>query len=507
MHERERDTIEMERRHKVAAVLLGLSVGFVLGVTSAGSGALIAVGLILLFRLTPQRVVGTDVFHAAILLWAAGLAHVTAGNVDFGLVGTILLGSVPGVWLGSHWSVRVDPAVLRTTLAVVLIGAGIALLDQGRARHPGRRYRAVPRGRHRPARGHHAPVAKGSDRGRHVMVVMTPEATPAQIDAVVERLQAGGVHAKVMPGELTTAIGAIGDPEGVREMGLEGLPGVDRVVPISRPYKLASSELSHHEPTTFEVNGHRVGAPETFCLIAGPCTVESRDQTLGVARTVAAAGASMLRGGAYKPRTSPFAFQGLGTEGLGILREAREETGLPIVSEMTSAELADSFAESVDVIQVGARNMQNYGLLEVVGKLDKPVLLKRGLSSTLDELLQAADYILKEGNERVMLCERGIRTFDNAMRFTLDLGAVPWLKLHTHLPIIVDPSHASGDRRLVGPLSRAAAAVGADGIIVEVAEDPEVALCDGPQQLYAADFPDFAADVAAHAKLAGRALA
>jgi 3-deoxy-7-phosphoheptulonate synthase len=340
-----------------------------------------------------------------------------------------------------------------------------------------------------------------------MMVVMTPEATPAQIDAVVERLQEAGVHAKVMPGELTTAIGAIGDPEGVREMGLEGLPGVDRVVPISRPYKLASSELSHHEPTIVEVNGHRIGAPDTFSLIAGPCTVESREQTLSVARTVAAAGASMLRGGAFKPRTSPFAFQGLGIEGLGILREAREETGLPIVSEMTSADLADSFTDAVDVIQVGARNMQNYGLLEVVGKLDKPVLLKRGLSSTLDELLQAADYVLKEGNERVILCERGIRTFDSAMRFTLDLGAVPWLKLHTHLPVIVDPSHASGDRRLVGPLSRAAAAVGADGIIVEVAEDPEVALCDGPQQLYAADFAEFAADVAAHAKLAGRALA
>ena len=337
-----------------------------------------------------------------------------------------------------------------------------------------------------------------------MMVVMTPEATPAQIEAVVERLQAGGVHAKVMPGELTTAIGAIGDPEGVREMGLEGLPGVDRVIPISRPYKLASSELSHHEPTSFHILDRHVGSPETFCLIAGPCTVESRDQTLGVARAVAAAGASMLRGGAFKPRTSPFSFQGLGLEGLEILRAAREETGLPVVSEMTSTQLADDFSGSVDVIQVGARNMQNYGLLEVVGKLDKPVLLKRGLSSTLDELLQAADYILKEGNERVILCERGIRTFDNAMRFTLDLGAVPWLKLHTHLPVIVDPSHAAGDRRLVEPLSRAAAAVGADGIIVEVHEDPEVALCDGPQAVYARDFKDFADHVAAHAALVGR---
>jgi 3-deoxy-7-phosphoheptulonate synthase len=340
-----------------------------------------------------------------------------------------------------------------------------------------------------------------------MMVVMTPEATPAQIEAVVAKLEARGVHAKVMPGELTTAIGAIGDPEGVRELGLEGLAGVDQVIPISRPYKLASSELSHHEPTTFTISNRVVGGGRTFCLIAGPCTVESPDQTLTVARAVAAAGASMLRGGAFKPRTSPFSFQGLGREGLRVLAEVRSEVNLPIVSEMTSAEHADAFADLVDVVQVGARNMQNYGLLEVVGKLDKPVLLKRGLSSTLDELLMAADYVLKEGNERVILCERGIRTFETAMRFTLDLGAIPWLKLHTHLPVIVDPSHASGDRRLVGPLARAAAAAGADGIIVEVADDPEAALCDGPQQLYAKDFPAFAAEVAAHAGLLGKALA
>jgi 3-deoxy-7-phosphoheptulonate synthase len=339
-----------------------------------------------------------------------------------------------------------------------------------------------------------------------MMVVMTPQATEAQIAAVVERLESAGVHAKVMPGELTTAIGAIGDPEGVRAMGLEGLPGVDQVIPISRPYKLASSELSHHAATVFDVDGRRVGG-DTFCLIAGPCTVESREQTLTVADMVAAQGASMLRGGAFKPRTSPFAFRGLGLDGLAILREARERTRLPIVSELTDAANSEALAEVVDVIQVGARNMQNYGLLEIVGKLGKPVLLKRGLSSTLDELLMAADYILKEGNERVMLCERGIRTFETAMRFTLDLGAVPWLKLHTHLPVIVDPSHASGDRRLVEPLARAAAAAGADGIIVEVTEDPEIALCDGPQQLYARDFPAFALAVADHARLVGKTLA
>jgi 3-deoxy-7-phosphoheptulonate synthase len=339
------------------------------------------------------------------------------------------------------------------------------------------------------------------------MVVMTPQATEAEIAAVVEKLEARGVHAKVMPGELTTAIGAIGDPEGVRDMGLEGMPGVDQVIPISRPYKLASSELSHYEPTTFDVDGRRVGGGQTFCLIAGPCTVETREQTLTVADAVSKGNASMMRGGAFKPRTSPFAFQGLGLDALDILREARDATGLPIVTELTDVANAEPLAEVADVIQVGARNMQNYRLLEVVGKLGKPVLLKRGLSSTVDELLQAADYILKEGNDQLMLCERGIRTFETATRFTLDLAGVAYLKLHTHLPVIVDPSHAAGDRRLVEPLSRAAAAIGADGIIVEVADDPEAALCDGPQQLYARDFGRFSQSVAAHAALLDKRLA
>ena len=341
-----------------------------------------------------------------------------------------------------------------------------------------------------------------------MMVVMTPEATPAQIDAIVERLQAGGVHAKVMPGELTTAIGAIGDPEGVREMGLEGLPGVDRVIPISRPYKLASSELSHHEPTTFEVNGHRIGAPNTFSLIAGPCTVESREQTLGVARAVAAGGRfDAARGRLQASDITRSPFRDWALTGSSILREAREETGLPIVSEMTSADLADSFADAVDVIQVGARNMQNYGLLEVVGKLGKPVLLKRGLSSTLDELLQAADYVLKEGNERVILCERGIRTFDNAMRFTLDLGAVPWLKLHTHLPVIVDPSHASGDRRLVGPALARRRGGRRRRHHRRGGRGPGAGALRRPAAALRGRLPEFAADVAAHARLAGRELA
>ncbi len=335
------------------------------------------------------------------------------------------------------------------------------------------------------------------------MIVMTPQAGESEIQAVVARLETTGVHVVVMPGELTTAIGAIGDPEGVADLGLEGLPGVDRVVPISRPYKLASSELSHHEPSSFDIGGRTVGGGATFCLIAGPCTVESEEQTLAVARAVGAAGASMLRGGAFKPRTSPFAFKGLGVPALEILARARAETGLPVVTELLDAQHADAIAQYADVVQIGARNMQNYALLEVAGRLGKPVLLKRGLSSSLDELLQAADYVLKEGNEAVILCERGIRTFETATRFTLDLGAIPWLKLHTHLPVIVDPSHAAGDRRLVGPLSRAAAAVGADGLIVEVHEDPEHALCDGPQALRASQFAAFAAEVAAHARLVG----
>jgi 3-deoxy-7-phosphoheptulonate synthase len=340
------------------------------------------------------------------------------------------------------------------------------------------------------------------------MIVMTPEATEGEIAAVRERLTSiEHLHVLVLPGELTTAIGAIGDPEGVAGLGLEGMPGVDRVVPISRPYKLASAEFGDRAATALEIDGRVVGGGETFCLIAGPCTVESRDQTLAVARAVAAAGASMLRGGAFKPRTSPFSFKGLGLPALEILAEARAETGLPVVTELLDTQHAEAIQEHADVVQIGARNMQNYALLEVAGKLGKPVLLKRGLSSTVDELLMAADYVLKEGNEAVILCERGIRTFETATRFTLDLSSVPWLKLHSHLPVIVDPSHAAGDRRLVGPLSRAAAAIGADGLLVEVAEDPLNALCDGPQQLAAENFADYAREVGAHAALTGKRLA
>jgi 3-deoxy-7-phosphoheptulonate synthase len=254
-----------------------------------------------------------------------------------------------------------------------------------------------------------------------------------------------------------------------------------------------------------EIGGRKIGGPH-FGLIAGPCTVESREQTVGTAEIVKQAGATFFRGGAYKPRTSPYAFHGLGEEGLRLLAEAKEQTGLPIVTELMDVRDLEPVLEVADVIQVGARNMQNYTLLTELGRAGRPVLLKRGLSSTLEEWLNASEYILKEGNEAVMLCERGIRTFETAYRFTLDLTAVPVLKELTHLPIVIDPSHAAGRRDLVTPLSLAAAAVGADGIIVEVHPKPDEAICDGPQQIVAADFAEYAAKVEAAAAIAGKTL-
>jgi 3-deoxy-7-phosphoheptulonate synthase len=252
-----------------------------------------------------------------------------------------------------------------------------------------------------------------------------------------------------------------------------------------------------------EIAGRRLGG-EHFALIAGPCTVESREQTLATAHAVCDAGVEMLRGGAYKPRTSPYAFQGLGQEGLRLLAEAKAETGLPVVTECMDVRDLPEVLEVADVIQVGARNMQNYTLLTEIGRTGRPVLIKRGLASTLDELLSAAEYVLKEGNEAVILCERGIRTFETAYRFTLDLTAVPVLQERSHLPVIVDPSHAAGRRDLVTPLSLAAAAVGADGIIVEVHPNPDEAICDGPQALETAAFAEYAARVYAAAALAGK---
>ena len=328
-----------------------------------------------------------------------------------------------------------------------------------------------------------------------MMIVMKETASAEEIDAVVAKIERAGALAHRSQGARVTVIGAIGDVEqdvSVEGLGLEGQPGVDRVVPILKPYKLASSQITHGERTVLEIGGRKVGG-DNFALIAGPCTVESREQTLTTARVVRDAGATLLRGGAYKPRTSPYAFQGLGVEGLKLLAEAKAETGLPIVTELMDIGDLEPVLEVADVIQIGARNMQNYPLLAEIGRSGRPALLKRGLSSTLDELLMAAEYILKEGNPNVMLCERGIRTFETAYRFTLDLMAVPVLKELSHLPVIVDPSHAAGRRDLVLPLSLAAAAVGADGIIVEVHPNPDEAICDGPQALRADGFAEYAA--------------
>ena len=320
-----------------------------------------------------------------------------------------------------------------------------------------------------------------------MMIVMKEGATEEQIHAVVDRVESVGCSAHVSQGEVLTVIGAIGDRDRVAALGLEGAPGVDHLVPILKPYKLASAQFRKGERTVIDVNGRRIGG-DHFAMIAGPCTVEDRDQTLEVARVVAENGAAMLRGGAYKPRTSPYSFQGLGVEGLRLLEEAREETGLPIVTELMDVRALNDVAEVADVLQIGARNMQNYSLLSEVGRSGLPVLLKRGLSSTLEELLMAAEYILKEGNDQVMLCERGIRTFETTYRFTLDLLAVPALRELTHLPIIVDPSHGTGDRASVPAMARAAVALGADGLMVEVHPQPEKALSDGPQSLTPAGF-------------------
>jgi 3-deoxy-7-phosphoheptulonate synthase len=339
-----------------------------------------------------------------------------------------------------------------------------------------------------------------------MMIVMKEGATEAQIGAVIRRVEAVGAHAHISQGELVTVIGAIGDREHVANLGLEGADGVDHLVPILKPYKLASNEYRRGERSVVEIDGRLIGG-DHFATIAGPCTVESREVMIDVARTVRDAGAQLLRGGAYKPRTSPYSFQGLGEAGLRLLAEAKQETGLPIVTELMDVRDLEPVLGVADVIQLGARNMQNYTLLTELGRAGRPVLLKRGLSATLEELLMVAEYILKEGNPNVMLCERGIRTYEPSYRFTLDLMAVPVLRELTHLPIVVDPSHAAGKRSLVEPLSLAAAAAGADGIIVEVHPCPDEAICDGPQALYAESFADYLRKLEAVAELAGKTLA
>ncbi len=341
-----------------------------------------------------------------------------------------------------------------------------------------------------------------SNGSPELLIVMGAHATPEQIDDVVARLAEAGAHAHVTAGKEATVIGAIGERELLATLPLEGFPGVDQVLPILKPYKLVSREIAP-DPTVIDVRGRRIG-DGYFGLVAGPCTVEYREQTLVTARAVKEAGASMLRGGVFKPRTSPYTFQGLGVDGLRILEEARDETGLPLVTELMDPRHVEAVVETADVIQIGARNMQNFILLSEVGKAGKPVLLKRGPSASVEELLMAAEYVVKEGNARVILCERGIRTFERSTRYTLDIGAIPVLKQETHLPVIVDPSHAAGRRDLVPALARAAVAAGADGIIVEAHPAPEEALCDGPQLIPTDEFGAFVDELRAFVTLMGK---
>jgi 3-deoxy-7-phosphoheptulonate synthase len=338
-----------------------------------------------------------------------------------------------------------------------------------------------------------------------MMIIMRADATQNEIAQIVERVELNGLRAHISTGEERTVIGAIGDGRPVHKDQFMHLPGVDRVVPISRPYKLASREF-RPQNSIFPLDGVSVGGDE-IVIIAGPCSVESREQLLETAYAVREAGAHALRGGAFKPRTSPYSFQGLGREGLEILVEARQATGMPIVSEVMSEEHIKMMTEYVDVLQIGARNMQNFALLHAVGKSQHPVLLKRGLMATMDELLMAAEYILSHGNRNVMLCERGIRTFETATRNTTDINAIPVLKERTHLPVILDPSHSTGCWNYVAAIARAGIAAGADGLIVEVHPRPEEALSDGGQSLKPERFAELVGQARAVAQAVGRSVA
>jgi 3-deoxy-7-phosphoheptulonate synthase len=319
-----------------------------------------------------------------------------------------------------------------------------------------------------------------------MIVVMKPGATAQQVDHMVQLIQQLGLRSQVIEGTERTVIAALGEKRDGAKQSLEHGDGVEKVVPILAPYKMASSEVKK-EPTVVEVRGLKVGGGH-LGLIAGPCSVESREQIRELAELVREAGGKALRGGAFKPRTSPYSFQGLKEKGLQLLAEARDATGLAVVTEVMAPEHIKLVAAYADVLQVGARNMQNYPLLEAAGESGMPVLLKRGPSATMDEFLLAAEYILKTGNSRVMLCERGIRTFEDHTRFTLPLASVPYLHQTTHLPVVVDPSHGTGKASLVATMAVASVAAGADGLIVEVHPDPEKALSDGFQALTPSDF-------------------
>jgi 3-deoxy-7-phosphoheptulonate synthase len=338
-----------------------------------------------------------------------------------------------------------------------------------------------------------------------MMIIMRTDASKKEIDSVIERVQSSGLRAHVSEGAERTVIGAIGDGRTVYRDAFLLMSGVDRVLPISRPYKLASREF-RPEDSEFALDGVRIGG-KGIVIIAGPCSVESRSQMLETAHAVREAGAHALRGGVFKPRTSPYSFQGMGEDGLELLQEARQATGLPVVSEVMREEQIDLLTNYVDILQVGARNMQNFPLLHAVGESQHPVLLKRGMMATVEELLMAAEYILSHGNRQVILCERGIRTFETSTRNTTDINAVPVLKELTHLPVILDPSHSTGNWNYVTAIARAGIAAGADGLIVEVHPHPDQALSDGGQSLKPERFAELVTQVKRIAEAVGRPLA
>jgi 3-deoxy-7-phosphoheptulonate synthase len=314
-----------------------------------------------------------------------------------------------------------------------------------------------------------------------VIIVLKPDATAEQVDHIIKKIKGLGLQAHVSKGTERTVIGAIGDEAVLRSIPLEAIPGVEKVLPILKPYKLASQEF-RKEKTVISVGKEQIGGPR-IAVMAGPCAVENKTLLFEIAKEVKSAGANFIRGGAFKPRTSPYAFQGLEEEGLKYLAEVRDRTGLPVVTEVMDPRDIEMIVKYADVLQIGARNMQNFRLLKEVGLCQKPVLLKRGISATIKEWLMSAEYIMSGGNHAVILCERGIRTYETATRNTLDLSAVPVLKQMTHLPVIVDPSHAVGKWDLVAPMAKASVAAGADGLIIEVHSNPEEALCDGEQSL------------------------
>lgn len=335
-----------------------------------------------------------------------------------------------------------------------------------------------------------------------MLIVMDSAATSDDVRRVVEAVQNAGLQAHPIPGAQRTAIGITGNRGTVESAAFENLPGVAEVIPVTAAYKLVSREVKR-EDSVVVIGGVPVGG-ERVAVIAGPCAVESEKQALSIARVVRDAGATLYRGGAFKPRTSPYSFQGLGEAGLKILAKVREETGLPVVTEVLDTESAELVAEYADCLQIGARNMQNFALLKKVGRLRKPVLLKRGMSATIEEFLLSAEYLLSEGNYEVVLCERGVRTFANHTRNTLDLSVIPYVKRISHLPIIVDPSHGTGKRLKVLPMSRAAVAAGSDGLLIEVHDRPETALSDGPQALLPEMFAQLMKEVRLLAPVVGR---